>query len=283
MSYGDGVYVIKNNGEKDLFNREKVLQSCIRAGASVESAEKIADIIERQVYNGITTKKIMRMVRDLLRKHKQHSAYIRYPLRDALANLNPEIHEFEYFVARLLTYEGYETIRSMDPKPQGGCVDHEIDVIAIKDKEILAMECKHHYRQRKLTNLGVVMRQQARLEDLDEGYRLGKSNSINVTQVGVITNTKFTYHAIMYAKCKNIKLIGWNYPKEESINYLIEKHKAYPLTLFNIPWQIRQKLIDYAIIDSNDFYDANDSTLLKVIKDENKIRIIKNKIKKIRG
>lgn len=245
------IRVIKNNGEEDFFDRNKIVQSCIRAGASVNIAEKIAKNVEKEIKDGITTKEIMQKVREKLKKYKVENVYIKYPLKDALALLNPDNYEFEYYIAKLFTYLGYDAHRSPYPHPQGYCVDHEIDVLLRKGETYGIVECKHHYKYKKMTNLGVVMRQFARFIDFKEAHHDNKG--MDVQEAWVITNTKFTYHAIKYAKCKGIKLLGWNYPEGNSLNHIIERFKAYPLTLFNIKPSIRQELLENEkVIDAND-------------------------------
>ena len=47
----------------------------------------------------------------------------------------------------------------------------------------------------------------------------------------VVTNTKFTDAAIQYAKCRGIRLTGWNYPRGESMEDIIADKKLYPVTV----------------------------------------------------
>jgi len=65
-----------------------------------------------------------------------------YVLRDAIFQLDSVNYEFEFFVSRLLRYDGYETVRSPEPKVWRRCVDHEIDVVAKKGDEIAIIECR---------------------------------------------------------------------------------------------------------------------------------------------
>ncbi|NPA38562.1 MAG: hypothetical protein GXN99_02080 [Candidatus Nanohaloarchaeota archaeon] len=263
------IKVVKNDGSVDYFDKSKIMQSCMRAGATYELAEKIASEVENEIYDGITTKEIMKKVKEKLRKYKVEKVYIKYPLKDALALLDPEFHEFEHFVAKLFTYLGYDAQRSPYPHPEGFCVDHEIDVLLRNNKGYGIVECKHHYKQKKLTNLGVVMRQWARLMDFREAHR--RHNSIDVKEAWVVTNTKFTYHAIKYSKCKRVYLLGWNYPPNKGINHLIEKYKAYPLTLFNIKPSIRKELLEKEnVIDANDLLRLSDDKLKHYFRDNYK-------------
>ncbi len=275
------VIVLKGNGEREEFNKGKVVVSCMRAGAPRELAERIAEKVERKLYNGIPTKKIMSMVKQELKKY-DFKSYIKYPLKDAIASLNPEMHEFEHYVSKLFTYLGYNTKRSPEPYPQGMCIEHEIDVVIEKDGKIGIAECKHHYKDSTYTGLDPVMRQQARLQDLQEAYKKSIKNSINATSALVITNTSFSLHAIKYAKCKNIYLLSWKYSnKNLSLREIIEKYKAYPLTLFGLTIEERKKLIPLNILDSNDFIATDPYTIKKAHLSTERINEINERIKQI--
>ena len=63
-----GVFVTKADGSRQLFDREKVVRTCLRNGASRNIAEEIAGKIEAKLYDGIETKKILGMIFRLLRR-----------------------------------------------------------------------------------------------------------------------------------------------------------------------------------------------------------------------
>ncbi|NIO38343.1 hypothetical protein GTO27_11680 [Candidatus Bathyarchaeota archaeon] len=63
-------YVTKADGTKQLFDKEKVVKTCLRMGATREIAEAIAGGIERNIYDGIKTRKILQMIFRELSKHK---------------------------------------------------------------------------------------------------------------------------------------------------------------------------------------------------------------------
>ena len=50
-----GVYVTKADGARQLFDREKVVRTCLRMGASRRIADEVAEKVERSLYDGITT------------------------------------------------------------------------------------------------------------------------------------------------------------------------------------------------------------------------------------
>ncbi len=271
------VYVVKMNGEREEFREDKIISTAIRAGAPESLAEEIARVIKKRAYDGITTKEILKMVKEELKKHDPHLARI-YTLKDAIASLNPDIHEFEYYVASLFRLRGYRVKRSPEPKPEGKCVEHEIDVLAEKNNKIIIVECKHHYRERTFTGLDVVMRQHARLIDLREGWDLGKKNAINPSEAWVTTNTKFSDHAIRYAKCRGIKLLSWRFPEGHSFADWANEMKAYPLTVISMPLRDREALIPFGIWNVVDFMNADDDTLKRAGLKESAIKNYRKRV-----
>ncbi|MCK5233307.1 MAG: hypothetical protein KAJ91_00665, partial [Candidatus Aenigmarchaeota archaeon] len=105
----------------------------------------------------------------------------------------------------------------------------------------------------------VPMRQWSRLDDVQNANN--DEGSVPATLAWVITNTKYSEHAITYARCKGIKMTGWNFPQSSGLNDLIEAHKAYPLSMILIPKWARQKLINEKIYDVIDLRDASTETL----------------------
>ncbi len=262
------VNVIKMNGEVDKYDPEKVRRSCLRAGVSTETAEKIVDEVSKKIYDGMPTGKLFKMVHNLLENEEEHLA-ARYNLKESVSNMDSECFEFEYYITRLLSRCGYGATHSPEPKIQGRCIDHEIDVIAKKDRDLALVECKHHFRSHTYTGLDVPMRQWSRLDDVQNADKNGDAGSVSATSAWVITNTKYSEHAITYARCKGIKMTGWNFPHGSGLNDLIEEHKAYPLSMISIPRWARQKLIDEKIYDVIDFQDAPTETLKRTgLKDE---------------
>ncbi|MGC9114560.1 MAG: ATP cone domain-containing protein [Fervidicoccaceae archaeon] len=70
-----GIKVIKRNGEKEEFITEKITVSILKTGAPPEVARKITKIIEgrllEQGIDEISTKDLMKMVLDLLKKESE--------------------------------------------------------------------------------------------------------------------------------------------------------------------------------------------------------------------
>jgi transcriptional regulator NrdR family protein len=69
------IYVIKRDGSREEFAYEKVVVSCLKSGATLDAARKIAKIVEAEILksgkNEITAKELTRMVLELLRKENE--------------------------------------------------------------------------------------------------------------------------------------------------------------------------------------------------------------------
>jgi len=238
------LYVRKKDGRIEPFTRDKIISTCIRAGGTYDVCCKIANEIEKKFSGIIDSGYLLNYVRERLKKLGLYEAYVRYPLKEALYSLDGK--EFEWYVSRLLELEGYRVTKKDSLTIQGKCIEHEIDIIAEKDKTTYIVECKHHMDLQILTDLTAVMKHYARFLDIKHRFKRAVPM--------VITNTKFTPHAIRYSKCVGMILIGWNVPYNNGINAIIERHKAYPLTLFNIDKYYRDILREHKIYTTLDLY-----------------------------
>jgi hypothetical protein len=236
--------VIKADGTKQLFEKEKIVRTCLRMGASQEVAEAVAEKIERKAHEGIKSKQILNMIfRHLARYHEEVRSHI--DLRRALGLMRPK-PDFEQFVQILLREHGYEVTPNLIVR--GKCVEHEIDVIAKKDGKTYAVEVKHHFNHHSLTGLDVSRIARAIFEDVTEGFELGL-NSTNLDKAVVICNTKYSDHAKRYGECRGIEQIGWNYPAQHGLEQMIEEKKLYPITyLKSLDANLGRKLAGEGII-----------------------------------
>jgi hypothetical protein len=77
--------------------------------------------------------------------------------------------------------------------------------------------------------------------------RSGKPTKLE--QGWLITNTRFSEDAINYAKCVNLQLMSWDYPKGNGISHNIDKFGLYPITALSIlKKHEKKKLIDEDIV-----------------------------------
>ena len=220
------VYVTKFDGSRQPFERRKVVRTCVRMGASEEAANEIVDRIEGSLYDGIRTKIILRMVFKYMKKYKPEIGH-QIDLRSAISLLRSK-PDFERFVALLLEEQGYSV--ETNQFVEGECITHEVDAIAVKGKEIVYVEVKHHDAPHTYTGVEVALETYARFLDMQAGCKIGK-NKICFTRAALVCNTKLSDAAEHYADHKNILHIGWNSPKDRGLEMLVTEHKLYPITL----------------------------------------------------
>ncbi|WP_456329253.1 ATP cone domain-containing protein [Archaeoglobus sp.] len=249
--------VRKRDGRLEEFSKAKIIRTCLRAGASKRVAERVADEVERRIYDGISTDEVLELVIELLLKHEYPKAE-RYDLKRSLLRLGPSGFGFEKFVARLLEEYGFKTETNVII--QGKCVEQEIDVVAEKGREKYMIECKFH-NQPIYTGLKEAMYTYARFLDV-EGY--------GFTKPWIFTNTKFSEEAKRYASCMGIRLTGWNYPVNEGIEVLLESRGLYPVTILRIEKEVLDTVVNAGLVFCRDIVKACEPKLraLGLSKDE---------------
>lgn len=220
------MFVVKSSGEFEKFDSRKIKRTCIKAGCTEELANKIAREVEKKSYDGISTRDILHITISLLKKERPIVA-ARYDLKGSIFRLGPAGFVFEELVGELFKEYGYNN--KVHSIIRGLCVSHEIDIIATKDNINYMIECKYHNIPGIYTGLREVLYTYARFLDLKDGFKAGSSRDFK--QPWLVCNTKFSDDAIQYASCKGMKLIGWNYPENQGLQYLIESKKLYPVTM----------------------------------------------------
>lgn len=220
------MWVVKASGETEKFDAEKIKRTCLKAGVSEELANEIVKEVKKRSYNGISTKEILDITLKLLNKKKPHIA-ARYDLKGAMFRLGPAGFVFEHFIGEILKEYGYKT--KVHSILRGLCVSHEVDIIATKENRNYMIECKYHNLPGIYTGLREVLYTYARFLDLLEGAKQRLCQKFE--QPWLVCNTKFSEDNIQYANCKGIRLIGWNYPENNSLEKLIERKKLYPITM----------------------------------------------------
>jgi hypothetical protein len=234
-------YIIKATGEREEFNPQKLLNSLTRSGASEEAASNIVSQIEKELEDNASTKDIYRHAFELLGQEEKPAA-ARYSLRRAVMELGPTGFPFEQFVAEIFRTKGFETTTDFIAK--GECADHEIDIVAWNESRLIFVEAKFHNELGIKSDLKVVLYIKARWEDLaDQEFKGFGSTSKKMDEGWLITNTKFSESAIKYAKCRNMKLVGWNYPEQGNLQDLIEEAHLHPITCLNSSTPSDEKLL----------------------------------------
>jgi Holliday junction resolvase-like predicted endonuclease len=219
-------YIIKATGEREEFDPQKLRDSLVKAQASMGTADNIVNQIEKELKDGASTKDIYHHTFALLGKEEKPAA-ARYSLRRAVMELGPTGFPFEHFVAEIFRAKGFETTTDFIAK--GECAEHEIDVVAWNKEKLIFIEAKFHNELGIKSDLKIVLYIKARWEDLmTETFNFGKERKLD--EGWLVTNTKFSESAIKYAKCRDMKLVGWNYPEVGNLQDLIEESHLHPIT-----------------------------------------------------
>ena len=239
-----GVFVTKADGSRQLFDKNKAVRTCLKMGASSQVAYEVAEKVESRLYDGISTQMIHRMIIRFLRKYKPEVRNL-FDLRKGISLMSPK-PEFELFVQTLLMHNGFEVRPSQILS--GKCVEHEVDAVARKDGVTFFVEAKHHFSYHSLTGLDESRIARAILEDVTEN-EIPEGNDWKIDQAMIVTNTKYSDHALQYGSCRNILQIGWSSPANLGLQNMIEKKRLYPLScLRGLPAEIRFKLVESGIV-----------------------------------
>jgi len=255
------IKVTKASGKVEDLNLSKLLLSLTKSGADREQAQEIIDIVVSEIKPYTSTKKIYRLAHKYLRQFNNASG-LRYSLKKAIFRLGPSGYPFEKYFGALLENYGYKVKVSVPM--DGKCVRHEVDVLAVKEDEVSLFECKYRNRPGNTTDVKVALYVHARFEDLRPIIRVqypGKS-----FKGWLITNTRLTSDAIQYAGCTGLNIKSWNYPKNESLNEMIEEKRLYPVTIISgIKSGLINSLIDHNIILIKDLVEMDIREISKML------------------
>lgn len=239
------IHVIKGNGDRAVYDREKLKQALRASGASALEQKRIVQLVEKQLYNGISTRKIYLLAFNLLKKESYKIAG-RYRLKNAIMELGPTGFPFEIFVGRIFEAMGYEVETGVIV--QGRCVQHEVDVIARKADEMIMIECKFHSDSFTKSGVQVPLYIHSRFLDVKASWENQFGNKINY-RGGVITNTRFSDDATDYGTCAGLKMISWDYPYKGSLKHLIDLSGLHPVTsLISLSKVQKQTLLNKGVV-----------------------------------
>ena len=231
--------IIKSSGKQEPFNVEKFERSLKRVGAPAALIKEITqEVLDRPKLD--TTYKIYQYAYQKLKEWTRPLA-ARYSLKNALYELGPEGFIFERFAAELFKAQGYSV--EVGKIVTGRCVDHEIDVILKKNKDLSMAECKFHNRRGLKTDVKVALYVKARYLDLSQEYPHGNTLLRTFKDVWLVTNTQFTSQAIQYSLCSGIRLLGWAFPEEKNIAYFIDTFGLHPVTSLTLLSRSQKKFL----------------------------------------
>lgn len=244
------ITITKSDGTRQLFEEDKLVSSLRRAGARSEDIDEIVEQVEQRMKDGMSTSEIYGHAFSLLRKHSMHIA-VKYSVRRALAELGPDGFPFERFVARIFHAWGYETLT--DQQVMGGCIPHEMDVVAWKGGSLAMVEAKFHNELGLKSDVKVALYVKARFDDIAQNEFAYGGTRRKLGERWLFTNTKFTDQAIKYGSCNDLRMVGWNYPSTGNLHTLIEDLGLHPITcITSLDRQQKKDLISRDIITCAD-------------------------------
>lgn len=249
--------VVKRNGVVVDFDREILERSLLRSGAERDLAHRVAVDVEKIVRDGDSTSLVYKKAFEMLYE-RSRSVAMRYSLKKALFNFGPTGFPFEKFVAELFRRKGYATQTNVHLR--GGCISHEVDVLAI-GAERIAMEIKFHNDMHIRSDVKAVLYVKARFDDLLG--RTGSSFSFRkkgaVDKCVLVTNTKFTKNALAYAECAGVSLLGWGYPFRDNLQSFVQEADAHPVTcLPSLSLSLLRNLFSEGVVTCSGLLERDD-------------------------
>lgn len=261
--------IVKHSGNIVDYNPSKLEQSLMKSGASQRVVKTILEAIEKEIYEGISTKQIYKMAFGLLKKVSNSNA-ARYNLKEAIRLLGPAGFFFEKYIALLFSSENYQAVTNFIL--QGKCVSHEIDVLVKKDSTIAMIECKFHMGKDANSDVKVPMYILSRFNDLKDNRHTIFTRNDTVSKCWIVTNNRFTTDAIAFAKCSKLSLLSWNYPENDNLKTKNDTNYLYPITcLTTLSLAEKDKLLFLDVILVKELIN-NSESLEKIGLSSNRIK-----------
>ncbi|TXI13222.1 MAG: ATPase [Pedobacter sp.] len=238
--------ITKASGLQVPFDVNKLRQSLHQSNADQDTINEVLTEVQKQFCHGMSTQKIYQIAFGLLKKKPKPFA-AKYKLRRAIMELGPSGFPFERYVAEILKHQGYSV--KLGEILKGHCVNHEIDIIAEKENQYLMIECKFHNQISYTCNVKIPLYIKARFQDLEQNEDNNSLPPKKMIQGWLITNTKFSSDAIKYGLCAGLQLVGWDYPRNNSLSAQVDAAGLYPLTcLTSLTQNEKQLLLDKKIV-----------------------------------
>lgn len=245
MTMKNPVYIVKESGERELWDSRKLARSLRAARANEELVAEIVSHIEKDIGDGIRTRDIYAHAFALLKRYAKPVA-AEYSLRLAMMQFGPSGFPFERFVAEILRAKGYRT--KVGTTVPGACVSHEVDVIAENDDERILVEAKFHNSTAIKSDVKVALYVHARFQDIKKRLEQHEQGE-RFTHSWLITNTSFTTQAIEYGNCVGMALTGWNYPSGRTLQDLVQETGMHPITcLTSLSTAHKNALLDSGVV-----------------------------------
>lgn len=217
-------WIVKADGDRELFDPRKLEHSLQRAGASPDARARVLSRVKSELKDGMHTEEIYSRAFGMLRDTAEPAVAARYSMKRAIFALGPSGFPFEQFFAEVLRAHGWQTRTGV--ALTGRCAPHEVDVLASKNGKTIGVEAKFHNEPSGKTDIKDALYVHARYQDLAKA----PEKSSRVDEGWLVTNTRFTRNAIRYAQCSNLTLLGWDFPRDRGLLHMIETARVHPLT-----------------------------------------------------
>lgn len=252
--------IVKQGGLKVSFSESHLCKSMVRAGASERQAKRICNLVDKKLEPGMTTSKVFRETLRHLVKEDLDIA-VKYSIKRGVNALGPDGFLFEKFLEAMLRMDGYKTERNKMMK--GKCVTHEVDILAWKGNSYFMIEAKFRNESDIRTHINTVMYADARMKDISSNAENNK-NGKRYFETWLMTNTEFTKQSVKFAECSQVRLTGWNYPNKNSLQKMIVRTKAYPVTVIpSVTQKAREKLTAHGLVLAQDLLPYTKESLAK--------------------
>ncbi|MCI5050976.1 MAG: restriction endonuclease [Candidatus Pacebacteria bacterium] len=217
--------IVKQNGQEELFQPEKLCHSVMAVGVPDNLANQVCSIVDESIDSGVSTDKIFVTTRKYINEFNPKLAAL-YGLERGLTALGPSGFIFEQYVAALFKEMGYYVQTNVYVSGEG--VSHEIDVWAEKGNVVYIIEAKYRNDYRSKTHINQVMYADAKVQDIRrQAKKVGDTREF---YEWVVTNTQFTDNAINYVAHRDMQLMGWDYPKYINLKKIVSERSLYPVT-----------------------------------------------------
>ena len=98
----------------------------------------------------------------------------------------------------------------------------------------------------------------------DRCFHAWFDGDLKIDHAVIVTNTRYSDHAIQYGKCKNLIQIGWTSPEHFGLRDAIEQNKLYPLScLRGVSVEARLRLVNSGIVLIKQLLEQDKSTIEK--------------------
>ena len=219
--------VKKHSGELVPFDPKSLIHSLSRSGANQDEVNKVFNKLKPSLFDGISTRELYELAFNSL-KEVRNTYAARYSLKKALRELGPEGFYFEKWIARLFQEDGYKATTGQTL--QGHAVTHEIDVVAVKGNELLAIECKFRNDVDAKISVTTPMYFMSRVKDISNKPFTFFNKTLNVTQGWLVTNAYLTSDSKKFGEHYKLNLLSWDYPAGSSIKLRVDNNGEYPIT-----------------------------------------------------